>query len=195
MPLHDFKGPLTNDKTAVFVKLTGVTAASNLVKSVRDAADADAIWTAVKNWAGVDDANVTRLSAAITELPDFVAPPNRVNTEVYDGDGQSVQTLGIGTTPDLDLTLTMFDPGNNNDHAAMAAIEDGTLLDIAVFTATTWKDENTKHLDGSDLECGGFAALVLAGEPFVPGGAAGDFSRLTVPLAFRSRTQRIVASY
>ena len=38
MPLHDFHGPVTNDKTAVFLKYANVTADSNLVKSVRDAA-------------------------------------------------------------------------------------------------------------------------------------------------------------
>ena len=195
MPLHDFKGPLNNNNTAVYIKHNGVTAASNLVKSVKDAADADAIWTAVKNWAGADDANVVRLSAAITDLPDFFAPPARVNTEVYDGDGQTVQTIGIATTPDLDLTITLFDPGNNDDHATLAALEDKTMLDIAVFTATSWTAANTKHLDGTALECGGFAALVQCGEPNVPGGAAGDFSRLVLPLAFKSKTPRIVASY
>ena len=88
MPLakHYFKGPVTNDKTAIFLKTSGVTAASNLVKSIRDAADDDAKWTAVKTWAGSDDDDVTRLPAAITELPDFYAPPNRQNIEVFDFD-------------------------------------------------------------------------------------------------------------
>ena len=110
MPLHDFNGPVTNDKTAIFLKYSGVTASTNLVKSVADAADADAVWAAVKNWAGADDANVTRLPASIAEMPDFHAPPNRVNVEVFDGDNQTVQVLGIGQTPDLDLTIELFDP-------------------------------------------------------------------------------------
>ena len=42
MGAHNFKGPVTNDKTAVFLKVAGVDESSNLVKSVRDAADVDA---------------------------------------------------------------------------------------------------------------------------------------------------------
>ena len=79
MSLHHFKGPVTNDKTAVFIKKDGISKSSNLVKSIREAADDDAKWTAVKTWAGADDGSVIRLPAAITEMPDFVAPPNRLN--------------------------------------------------------------------------------------------------------------------
>lgn len=203
VPLHDFKGPITNDKTAVFLKgkglpsgnNTAVTAASNLVKSVRDAADEDAVWTAVKSWAGTDDDDVVRLPAAITELPDFHARPNRQNVEVFDGTNQSVQVLGIGTTPDLDLTITLYDPGNDDGHAALAKVADGTMLDILVLSATTWKAENTEHIDGTALEASGFAALVVAGKPYQPGGQASDYSRLTLPLAYRDISNRIIASY
>ena len=82
MSLHDFQGtpaqgPVTNDKTAVFLKGKGlptnnniaVTAASNLVKSVADADDDNAVWTAVKGWAGNDDGSVVRLPAAIGSSP------------------------------------------------------------------------------------------------------------------------------
>ena len=194
MGLHHFKGPVTNDKTAVFIKKDGISRTSNLVKSIRDAADDDAKWTAVKNWAGTDDADVIRLPAAITEMPDFVAPPNRLNVEVFDGTNQSRQVLGIGQTPDLDLTITLFDPGNDEDHAALHALPDGTMMDIVVLTATTWKATNTEHIDGTALEATGFAALVVGGKPFMPGGAAGDYSRLTVPMAYQTHVD-VVASY
>ena len=49
MAAHDFKGPVTNNKTALFLKTTGITASSNLVATL--AADADAKWTAVRTWA------------------------------------------------------------------------------------------------------------------------------------------------
>lgn len=195
MPLHDFKGPVTNDKTAVFLKYANVTAASNLVKSVGDAADDDAAWAAVKNWAGADDVDVTRLPAAITEMPDFHAPPNRVNVEVYDGDNQTVQVLGIGQTPDLDLTISLFNPGGDTGHAALAAVAEGTMMDVLILTATSWKAANTQHIDGSAIEAAGYAVLVVAGKPFAPGGAAADYSRLTIPMAFRAISKRIVASY
>ena len=67
MPTHDFGGPVTNDKTAIYFKITGVTESNNLVKVVADAADADAKWLAVKTWAGADDGNVIRLPAAIAQ--------------------------------------------------------------------------------------------------------------------------------
>ena len=195
MALHDFKGPVNNDKTAIFIKTTGVTATANLVKTVGEAADADAKWAAVKTWAGADDASVIRLPAAITEMPDFHAPPNRQNIEVFDGDGQTVQVLGIGTTPDLDLTITLFNPGGDSDHATLAALAEETMLDVLTLTATTWKAANTEHIDGTAIECAGYATLCVCGKPFAPGGQAADFSRLTIPMAFRGISQRIVASY
>lgn len=198
MTLKNFKGPVTNDKTAVFLKHTGVSASANLVGSIHAAADDDARWTAVTSWAGNDDANVTRLPAAITELPDFNAPPNRQNVEVFDGNNQTVQVLGIATTPDLDLTITLFDPGNDSDHADLAALDDGTMMDVLVLTATTWKKTTTKFLNpaagNSALEASGFAALVTVGRPYTPGGAASDYARLTIPMAYRD-SERIVASY
>ena len=192
MAQHDFQGPVNNDKTAVFLRYNGlakgstatVTAAANLVKSIRDAADSSGRWAAVTTWAGAADANTIRLPAAITELPDFVAPPNRQNIETYDGSGQTVQVLGIATTPDLDLTITLYNP-SDTDHQLLRDLPDQTMLDILVMTATTWRAANTGTLDGSALEASGFAALCVAGKPFRPGGAAGDFSRLTIPLAYR----------
>ena len=56
---------------------------------------------------------------------------------MYDGSNQTVQTLGIGTTPDLDITITLFDPGNNTDHATLAGLADNTMVDLALLTATT----------------------------------------------------------
>ena len=34
MSLHHFKGPVTNDKTAVFIKKDGISKSSNLVKGL-----------------------------------------------------------------------------------------------------------------------------------------------------------------
>ena len=200
MAEKDFKGPVTNDKTAVFIKTTGVTESSNLIKSLNDAADAAARWTAVKTWAGADDASVIRLPGAVTDMPAFIAPPNRLNVETYDGDNQTIQVLGIGQTPELDLTVSLFNPGGNDDHATLAALADGTLLDVLVLTATSWKLENTRYINQSTgdsaLEAGGTAVLVSAGKPYPPGGAAGDYSRLTIPMAFKgAAASRVVASY
>lgn len=203
--LHDFVGPVTGDKTAIFLKSRGlpsanntaVTAAANLVKTLNgDFADSDARWTAVKTWAGADDGDVVRLSGSIASLPSFYAPPNRLNVEVYDGDNQTVQVLGIGQTPELDLTVSLFDPGGDSGHAALAKVAEGTMIDVLVLTATSWKLENTKHIDGTALEAGGFAVLVSAGKPYNPGGDAGDYSQLTVPMAFKGITgERVIASY
>lgn len=195
MPLHDFKGPVTGDKIAVFLKTSGITATSNLVKTVRDAADDDAVWTAVKAWAGNNDGSVTRLPAALSELPSFHAPPNRLNIEVYDGANQTVQVLGIAQTPDLDLTIALFDPGNNTDHATLAKMAENTLVDVLVLTATTWRASGTAHIDGASIECSGYAVLALAGKPYQPGGPAGETAKLTIPLAYRDVSPRIVASY
>lgn len=195
MPLHDFAGPVTNDKTAVFLKYTGITVSSNLVKSIGDAADEDARWNAVKSWAGADDADVTRLPGAITDMPTFYAPPNRINVETYDGDNQAIQVLGIGQTPDLDLTISLFNPGGDSGHAALAKLAEGTMMDVCVLTATSWKLPNTAHIDGSALEAGGFAVLVQTGKPYYPGGAASDYSRLTLPMAFKTISSRVIASY
>ena len=152
MSLHPFKGPVTNDKTAVFIGYNGatatftddVTASDNLVKDMVDAADDDARWTAVKTWAGAADARVIRLPAALTELPNFHAPPNRQNIEVIDGDNQTVQLLGIGQTPDLDLTIALFDPSDEDGHGKLAKIANNTMLDLLVMTATDWKADNAE---------------------------------------------------
>lgn len=188
MPLYEFAGPVTGDKIAIFVKYTGITAASNLVASLADDADDDARWSTLQTWAGDDDGDVTRLSGSITSLPDFHAPPNRINVQTFDGDNQSIQVLGIGTTPDLDLTISLFDPKGNPGHAALARLAENTYIDIAVLTATTWKADKTKHINetGTKLEAAGYAIFCQTGKPFQPGGEATDFSRLTIPLASRS---------
>ena len=203
MPLHDFAGPVTNNNTALFLKGKGMPATNNvavargssLVKSINEAAGDDARWNAVTTWAGADDAKVVRFPAAIADLPAFYAPPNRLNVDVYDGDMQAAQVLGIAQTPDLDLTVDLFNP-SDDAHAALAAVTPGTMLDVLVMTATSWKLTNTVHLDGTALECGGFAALVTAGRPYPALGPAGETAKLTVPLAFQAITaQRVIASY
>lgn len=204
MALHDFHGPVTNDKTAIFLKAKGlpennataVTAATSLVKEVDDETADDDRWGAVKTWAGADDGSVVRLPAAITDMPTFYAPPNRLNVETYDANNQTIQVLGIGQTPDLDLTISLFDPAGDAGHAALAQLAEGTMMDVCVLTATTWKAKNTFHIDGTALEAGGFGALVVTGKPYYPLGGAGDYSQLTVPMAFKGITaSRIVASY
>ena len=194
MASHDFDGPVTNDKTAIFFKTAGVTATSNLVASLADDADNAARWATLKTWAGNDDADVRRLSASVTEMPDFHAPPNRINVETYDADNQSIQVLGIGTTPDLDLTVSLFNPAGDEAHAELAGLAENSYIDIAVITATSWKADNAKHIDGTALKAAGYAIFCQVGKPFAPGGQANDFSRLTVPLAFKGISQRLNAS-
>ena len=48
MPAHDFDGPVTNDKTAIFFKTTGVTASSNLVASLAELRLVDEVAETVK---------------------------------------------------------------------------------------------------------------------------------------------------
>ena len=69
------------------------------------------------------------------------------------------------------------------------------MMDILLLTATTWRAPNTEHIDGTALEAAGYAVRVTTGKPFAPGGAAADYSRLTIPMAFRAISDRIVASY
>ena len=195
MPLYDFKGPVTRNNTRIYTKTAGVTAAANLVKSVTDAADADARWTAIKTWAGADDGDVTRYPGVIADFPGLHAPANVINTEVYDGDGQTRQSFGIAQTPELAITIALFDP-SDAAHAALAAIKNGTYLDLLHITATSWFAADTVHLDGTKLAGGGTVALLQAGQGYDPGGAAGENIQWTLPVALRGiYPDRVVASY